>query len=417
MNKLTSNKKRIVSYLRATSNEIRLDVLHYKILNIEPEQTGYFPRPTKRRKLDNYLLNKVFKFLWIHILGYVLFTAQLFMCLYRKSKIEKNSIRLNKKSLGLAFSSKSWEVIKKENCGKEPDCWITLPFSKDVVGDRMKVVINILNLVTYEDLWNAYLLAINTHRKMSSLINYRKWVLNSYTAFEWFTVRLGIEKIEGDFYIANHFDRWIVMMDFILGEHHRIDVKSKLTLVQHGLVGDIANEKCDLPYRISMLSKLCTYDKVSEMYFKDNILDNRLLMLEEVNYFRNVIALTEVHDYIKTNILFVGHSICLDLHIYLYTKLKEKKDFIAYYKPHPTEKKSRKVINQSWEIIDDIFSYPKVDFLISYNSTLGIEYENLGTKVFFHSINADVNSQSLFLSQLENEIEQCNRKKSNLETV
>jgi hypothetical protein len=115
--------------------------------------------------------------------------------------------------------------------------------------------------------------------------------------------------------------------------------------------------------------------------------------------------LTEVPSDGRIKILFVGHSICLDLHIHLFNELKSAHSIVTFYKPHPTEKIEKRILEQNWKLISDKHFFPKVDFLISYNSTLTIEYQNLGIESIVHPISLKSNESAQFLLKVKKEID------------
>lgn len=59
----------------------------------------------------------------------------------------------------------------------------------------------------------------------------------------------------------------------------------------------------------------------------------------------------------------------------------------GYYKPHPTAPMSASMKQVGWEIIEDVSTFPLVDLLIAYPSTLVVEYEGLGIPAAVHPMN------------------------------
>lgn len=413
MNFKLVDKRRLVSYFQATDNEIALDILYYKMLNVSPEEGNYIPRPTKFIKYAKKDFIKILKILWIYFFSYVLFLKQFCSYLVKKIRTKESQVIIKNKSVGIAFSDRAMDVINLRSCNTSPDYWIVFPWRDFSRLDKTTVNIGVLNLITVNELWKACFFAMCAHKRMTNVTKYRNWILQSYTSFEWFCTRIALEKIEADFFIAEHFDRWAVMMDGILVEQQRSSLESSLVLVQHGLVSDINGDRLLLPYKLNKIKRLYVYDKSAEDYFRENILAKNInKTLEDVKFYDNLVSIKEIPISDRINILFVGHSICIDLHIFILNALMHKYNFIAYYKPHPTEKTSNLIYKQKWTVIKDKHFFPAVDFLISYPSTLVNEYDLQGIVSVVHPIGLKVDSIQDYLEELEGEMISCYNKKN-----
>lgn len=412
-----ADKRTLVNYLQATGNEIGLDLLVYKMMGITPEEGNYVPRPSKLLKYSNKAIVSIFRIFWIYILSSTLFTVQFLSYLIKKIRLKESNVNLiiNNKSVGIAYSDRAIDIINEKNCGTSPEYWIVFPWTDLSRLDKNASKIDVLSLLTIAELWKAYIHAIAIHKKMARSLKYKNWIFQSYTAFQWIVVRKAIEKLEADFFIAEHFDRWAVMMDGIITEHTQRCLKSGLTMVQHGLVNDVGGHRFSLPYKLSMFKRFYLYDKKTEDYFKENILAKKNPKLEDIRFYKNLLTLREIPKTNTVNVLFVGHSICIDLHMYILNELKSKHDFIAYYKPHPTEKLTKQIKSQNWNIIEDRHFFPAVDFLISYNSTLTSEYKLLGINAIIHEIDLKDKDAQSYLEDVEKELNSFVIKKINLQ--
>lgn len=407
------DKRRILSYLQATSNEIALDILCYKVMGVNPEEGNYIPRPGKLLKYSNRGLIKFLKIFWIYLFGYFLFFFQFLVFFLGIIKVKEKQKIINNKSVGVAFSDRSIDVINAKNINVTPDYWIVFPWTDSSRLDKKSLKIEFFGLLTIRDLCKAFVLAVCAHNKMYRSPKFEKWIFQSYTSFKWFNIRIVLEKIEADFFIAEHFDRWAVMMDGILFDQYKNGLKSSLVLVQHGLVSDVGLEKISLPYKFSQFKRLYLYDKSTENYFRENILakySNRIL--KEVLYYDSLLVVSEIPITCCVNVLFVGHSICTDLHIHILKALISKYQITAYYKPHPVEKKTKLIHEQNWTVINDKHFFPTVDFLITYPSTLAKEYELIGINSVVHPIDLKVELVQSYLEELEREIASWHNKKN-----
>lgn len=405
MNFKMVDKRRLVSYFQATSNEIALDVLCYKAMNVSPKAGNYMPRPTKLLKYSNKYFIKILKIFWIYILGDVLFLKQFLSYLLKKTKMPKSEVIIKNSSVGIAFSDRAMDIINKKNCDISPEYWIVFPWTDSSRLDEKVVKVEFLSLLTIGELWRAFFFAICAHKRMAKASRYKKWILQSYTSYKWFTIRIALEKIEADFFIAEHFDRWSVMMDGILVEQRRNNLNSNLVLVQHGLVADVGDESLIVPYKLGQFKRLYLYDKSTEEYFRKNILSKNInMILEDVKFYDSLLSIKKIPKANGINVLFVGHSTCIDLHVFILNELISKYDLVAYYKPHPVEKISKLIYKQKWIVIEDKHYFPAVDILISYPSTLVHEYELHGINSVVHSYDLKNDSARLYLEELEREI-------------
>ncbi len=121
MNFNIADKKIMISYLQATSNEITLDILAYKMLDLSPEKANFIPRPTKLLKYSKSITIKIFIFFWKHILCDIFFSIQFLNLFLLKLNTEKINISIMRnKSVGIAYSDRAMDVINKKNCGISP---------------------------------------------------------------------------------------------------------------------------------------------------------------------------------------------------------------------------------------------------------------------------------------------------------
>jgi hypothetical protein len=404
MNKLSvKDKRNLLNYLQATDNEIAIDLYCYKLLNVKVEERNYLPRPTISNKFSNKMFIKVFKLLWKFNLSTIYFIFQLTFYLIRSKKLLNDISSIKNINIGVAFSDRSFDIFNKPNNLQLPKYWCVMPWVDSSKIDKNYIKLDLLSLVTKTEIFKSFYLAKIVHKKMAKSTKYKKWITQSYTAFKWFIARFGIEKLECSYTITDHYDRNAVMMDGIVKEKHRKGIKSELNLIQHGIVTDLRTYDFSLPYKLTMLKKVYLFDKISEEIFKEKIVDKKNQKLE-VQFYNKTINISEITTVNSLNILFVGHSICLDFHIHVYNELKKKYEFTAFYKPHPTEKISKKIESQNWIIIDDVNIYPKVNFLVSYNSSLVEEYKYHSINTFIHEFKTNLNSQKDYIKIIENEI-------------
>ena len=78
------------------------------------------------------------------------------------------------------------------------------------------------------------------------------------------------------------------------------------------------------------------------------------------------------------------------------------KNFEIYYKPHPKAPMSASMETLEWKIIKEANIFPRVDLLVSYPSTLVIEYETAGIPASVHSLDASIDELTQFVEKIKN---------------
>ena len=296
---------------------------------------------------------------------------------------------------------------KINNCTKHSDViWILNSNVHErnyhIIGDRY---LSVYNLVNIKDILtiaqSSYLILYEIYVRLGS--HYILYALNSY---KWFLFKIAADKIpkQSTIYFFNQKDRWALLVD-------KLDVKHKV-LIQHGtLIGDIYHNGyltvtdgmyCqDMPYKLGSVTKVFA---LSDNEFKamclsilSNIPTKAIMNME--------LELTEIsHEHVT--VLIIGCQIFYG---------DKEKEFISklqhpcidiYLKAHPTQSAAYyKKLEQylSFHLITNDF-FPHVDIVISYDSTLALEYRNAGINVLYHT--------KMSVDNIISKIEEIIRKKS-----
>jgi hypothetical protein len=275
--------------------------------------------------------------------------------------------------------------------------WITVPWVTCKFPANAKCH-SIFSFVTTIDLIKSYRHAVLATHVLFKRRRTSKWVLQSYTAFYWFVVRVAIDNLKGSFTMSEHFDRWAVLVDSSVRNRKRRfndhRTPRKLRLVQHGFLGDLSTQNSNSTFqlklyrRLGSVTTLYAYNSTAEQRFTQHILSRRCVKRGiEVAYFQPRIDLRRLSDGSETEILFVGHPLCEVIHEYILNSISRDHVFKAYYKQHPLAPMSKRMKSLCWQIIEDPTTFPQVSFVISYPSTLATEYEAMGIPVIVHPIN------------------------------
>jgi hypothetical protein len=413
--KNTENLRSIMAYLNAIKNEIEIDTLRYKSLRLDPSEYGYLPRPSKwisTLKPYRKLLGCA-SYLWQFFFYYIFILVNYLKLLYMFFGRDKQVILPEETyTIAIAFSSRSIDVINTSLSDELKFTWL-LPYWVESSQIKKTVPVHdLLSLLNFKDINQIlYLTILASHcysRKMNSV-----WNLQLYTSFKWFLVYIALSKINCNFVISEHFDRFAVLIDSIAQNKN-----NKITMIQHGLIGNTTDPddilyKLNLPTRLNCVSKLYAYDTNSEYFFRNNVFAHSHNNID-VSYFTPKLTVTNIGFRDVPKILFVGHTGCEELHSFILRSLKMKINIKAYYKPHPTENIHLNFLKkQNWIIINERDFFPSVDLLVSYPSTLTKEYESVGIKSIIHPINLEPENAIHYLNLIEEELKTINLKRNN----
>lgn len=395
-------------YLLATANEITIDEFIIRSLTGRtPEDIGFLPRAAKWIAISNrfplfvYLFSLIGRLVWIAGGCVVFFFTQLIATYTWASR---NALYAPKRGQGLgyvlALSSRVGDIVERGSVGELPECWITMPWAplrRLPCGARR---VDVRALLSKKELWRAFLDAMKATYLLFRRKRTSKWVLQSYTAFRWFVVRAAVDKLPGRLVMAEHYDRWAVLVDSSVRASNKYVLSSgvvqsrELVLIQHGVLGDLRSsgatelDALKLPRKLGAVADLYVYGTGAEQAFKRDVLTEGCVRRGlKVHYFKPTIEVTDVAGYSGLRLLFVGHPLCEAFHEHVFEKLRSKLEFRGYYKPHPTAPMSASMKQVGWEIIEDVSTFPLVDLLIAYPSTLVVEYEGLGIPAAVHPMN------------------------------
>lgn len=392
----------VSQYFDAVCNEIALDEMAYSMLEMDNKIENHFPRPSKSLK---YLsrVPKLFRnciiISWKYWFSYLYFFYQFLKHFLTFKKTPLITHTLDAKNVAIAFSVRATEIINKRNIGHDIDFWIVCNWidSRKITKDIN--CINIMSFLKISDLFRILKLSIRGHIKLC--ISSPQWTLQSYTAFRWFLVKIALEKLACNFYIAEHFDRWAVLMDGLTRVQSDSDKRAYYSIVQHGIVENISETiELALPYKLRYTTKLFVYDLNSESIFKNKIFAPELSkIIKEIKYFESELQLTDIQSN-KFKIFLIGNPICEKFHAHLLNKLADIDNLEFYYKPHPLTPGYLNFKANNFFVIKNKEFYPRVNLVISYPSTLEFEYKKLGINTFTHPIDIKIQDSNVLIGKL-----------------
>lgn len=405
-----AHRRYLAEYRSATDNEIAAENLVFGHAGKKPETAGYIPRvPLWLGRFSNrprltQSISTLARFAWWLTAG-APFHAITAMRLYAKMLFvdsTRKHLLMDAGTVGLALSRRALEVIAPPQI-PAPAVWIVPPWVAAPASIHDRQHVSLLALVSAADLAGAVWLAMRFTLAYGRDRRRGNWVLQTYTAVPWLLTRIALSRVDADFIIAEHFDRWAVLADVTTRARRRSGQNQrKLTLVQHGNVGslDAHDRRIRLHYRLSSVERLFVYDDASEATFRTEILVPKPAVDIEVHRFTPRISLTQLAPAGRTRILFVGHPLCVDLQIAVLNGLRSD-EVITYYKPHPIAGLPAICEGRKWQIITERDIFPEVDILVAYRSTLVLEYKQHNIDAALHSLTNETAETAMVLQTLK----------------
>lgn len=244
---------------------------------------------------------------------------------------------------------------------------------------------SIMLSLTSSDIRYAYSMTRKIDFKyLNSLYGDRAIYMQTFDAFEWFLTLIVLSRMN---YISitftNHYDRWAVLFDSLQIE--------RKTQIQHGLL----DEQFILPAKLTSIDVCYVYNLESEKIFRDLYHDNNT---HKTKYMKIDLKLKTTSLANKKNTILIIGSM-LD-GIAEMEKISSILDVFhastIFIKPHPVHYNS--IYDEYFRnetrvtIIQDANFFPDVSLVLSPVSTLGFEYELIGTPVVYY---LDFNTEEL----------------------
>lgn len=292
---------------------------------------------------------------------------------FLKTMISKSIVKFHSKNIdGNVILGLSPRIYDLENrIDISVDYRIDFPWinKSEITKDRKSI--DFMSLVNYKDIFIALKRTFKFSKK-SIQDNYDITArLLTYSAFKWFLVYEVLENRLKDcktLYFCNQYDRWIHLLD-------NIDISGEKIIIQHGVV---------MPFKvegISRISKIYCFNENQMDIFKNDI----FIDCDDLKFDRIPLSINLSEVEYKNSLLIIGQPFSANKEIEIINELlKRELEIKIYIKPHPRFGDSiYSSIKDKVEIIDNPKFYPKVDLALSYESTLGLEYEASGVNVIW----------------------------------
>lgn len=356
-------------YWRAMLNDLAVDRaaatekmnLDIGFTPLRPLRTGFFIRKYRVNKRVYSVLCGVFVFVLPFYYGYRLWGYSRWL--------RKKPIKQIGGAVALLSSGRAYDVLRKVREIKGAFYLKTDHKTNVDQHENSDRVVSVYCFLSAFDLLVSFCLSLLTIPYCMWRLKRKSDLPQCYSSLEWFAVFFALKRIRERVdvvYHVNHYDRWAVLYDYIF-------IGSHVHLVQHGLI----DERMKLPYE---LRNLHTIHAINRNYFDAFC---ALFNLQKVKYKKLPlwIPISDGPESDRQSVLIVGHPHTADTEQILAEILAKK--FIVFLKPHPVYGNGIYSESISWRIVKDGNFFPRVDLVVSGESTLGLEYEAAGIAVLY----------------------------------
>lgn len=395
--------------------ESEVESYFYRKAKVDGAKYHYFPRLYKHSRFLDKSYTKVFFVFLFFVWPLVFLVVNLFfLAHFIKMKLFLSVRCVNYEYFksgfsGVFFASSDLAVELYDKVDKRDCAILHRPGGKKDSSDLKNKNLDSLELLTISELVKIYfqvssisLMFFSDSRKrnIQFFLLYLYEVLIVAEALRKLSKKSGLDELS----ITDHYDRWMVLSDFLRNER----LFSSLTIIQHGVLAlnDANDFDVLIPNKFENVDCLYYFDDVSKVVFEDFIFNSP----ENVRFkkYSNHINLRPIGSIgnASISILIVGSPLCFNFHEKISFAISERyRSVYILYKPHPTQPTFGKNKACVWHWIDDSNFFPKVDFVISYPSSLAVQYQSLSVPVIYHNIDADFSEIGDCFSKLDHLIE------------
>lgn len=288
--------------------------------------------------------------------------------------IKKDNVIKKKIHYGLG-EKKIKELFAKSKISTDDFVVVASPFYKTPYYEDYPQI-KLLGGLAYINLLQALLLAIRLIVLMKKKYGKRDFLFRAYSSFEYFLVCMYFDRLDESniVYFTNLADRWA----YLFG-----NIKHEVVFLQHGIMPPF-KECC---YTIKVGSVDVAY------YIDDDqrqICESVLFINKPKAYYQVGMSFTS-NNLLKSNgrknILLVCNVLFWEKEQIIIDKFSKSEKWNLYVKPHPTDDPTNYIVlsKELKFIILGKKDFPKVDQLISYDSTLATDYMNAGVSTLRYS--------------------------------
>lgn len=319
------------------------------------------------------------------------FFVAFFISIFRKQREigEYNELYLN-------FTYMFIERTRAADLYQKSKYWIIGPNISDDYIPKEKTIVDYVSNISMTD--NFVILS----RSLNTIINYmfhERSLCLVHKAWQFYEVQVGLSKLTNNsiLYFANQSDKYATLIDSLPSR--------RKVLLQHG----IALNWDKLPYPLHNVDEFYSISNLTWQDAYQNILDCN----PELKFFNPTIKLTDLNCK-KKSVLIVSEITYFEQEKEMLKSLKEMEVDI-FLKKHPGLTNDYCYINLQKDfkftyITEKVF--PRVDFVISYFSTLAFEYMAHDVPVYLYHSKEEYDNEEM-IKQLNEVIIKSNESRTN----
>ena len=263
------------------------------------------------------------------------------------------------------------ELLSKTDI-KNHDLIEVIILSKNGNRTEQHRCISLLTGLDFSELLESFCTSIKTIFLMREKYGKRDFLFRSYSSFFYFLVCFYFKKLDKDntVYYTSLTDRWSFLFAHL---------DCNVIFLQHGLVLDL-----------NFIKRIGTVNRAYYINEEQKNICEKILFANhpQTDYLRSM-KFTSNEKLVnngKTNVLLICNMLFWDKEQELIRVLSSNNKCNLYIKPHPSYSKEAyyKKAEEASMIILDNGDYPQVDIVISYKSTLAIEYLDNGIKTIIY---------------------------------
>lgn len=248
---------------------------------------------------------------------------------------------------------------------------VSLPFdNNDDIFQGFKSI-HLLSLCSLKDIWYSYIYSIRMSLIMSHKYGQKDFFFRYYSSFEFFLICIVTTRLHYcRFYYTDNYSRWA----FLFG-----NMTGRTIYLQHGIITDnLYFIKTGCPTEAFFINE-------KQKEYCCNFLFNSI---PTINFMGGLefCSNEKLLNNGNLDILLVCRSSFFEEEKKISNLLFNIPNINVYIKPHPLD-----VIDNYVELCEKYgysllgrTDFPKVDFVISYNSSLAIEYQDAGVQVLIY---------------------------------
>lgn len=330
------------------------------------EKNGYLKKYTLRFKRVFKVAEVVFMLLWpvifaLYVNVYVVrFLVRLIF--YKKKQFQGDS-------LFLALEYNIVDRSKKAGLYREDLYWFNRPSKTISSRIREKNLLTVSDFICMAEMGKIYINCFKVFCALWKKFSYAKTIY-ALQFPEYHLVWNALNKVEKDvtLYTGTQRDRWVILVD-------KLPHKRKIIL-QHGIEDPVHDR---MRYKVKNFTELYAFNPTEAHKLTAACLQSEPL----IHCFTSGLKLEKIADP-KKSVLIIGHwKTELEKELYIIEHLQNS-GYRIFLKNHPTLDKSMYfdyMSDYEFTLLDNTV-FPDIDYIVSYDSTLALEYEIAGKHVY-----------------------------------